>query len=468
MRRLWNLYFDIKFTSEKAVYIQIADTLIEAIKDKRLKANDILPSTRKLAEHIGVNRNTLIKALDILIAEGWLISKDRVGVFVSDIDVKKSDKQSAKKEAAIVYKREQIVLDDGTPNTKISPIKELASAYRRVFALKSKHNIMGYTNTTGTPELRDIISQMLNHNFSMQTSSDQVCITRGSQMALYLSAHTLLKSGDTVLVENPGYQPAWRAFESANAKLIPVSVDVDGIIISDVERLLKKHKTVKAIYITPHHQYPTTVTLSLKRRLRLIELANKYKLTIIEDDYDHEFHFDKRPIMPVSSYSNLNNYIYIGTFSKVIAPALRIGYMVSSSDFINRVSSLREIVDVQSDTIMELSLVELIKNGDVKRHIKRATKYYDEKRKYLNELLQIHLKDKVHYNIPVGGLAFWISPVKEFFMPDLMQKLEESDILVKEVSNYSFEKLNIGFRLGYGSIEKEDIEKIVIALSNLL
>jgi GntR family transcriptional regulator/MocR family aminotransferase len=278
----------------------------------------------------------------------------------------------------------------------------------------------------------------------------------------------LLKKGDAVIVENPGYQPAWEAFESANAKLIPIDVDKDGIVVNDVENQLSKNRNVRAIYLTPHHQYPTTVTLSLQRRLRLVELANKYNITIIEDDYDHEFHFDKRPIAPISSHTELKNYVYVGTFSKIIAPAVRIGYMASSYSFINKVASLRKIIDVQSDTIMELSLVELIKNGDVKRHIKRATKYYEDKRLYLDNLLQLHLKEKIIYNFPSGGSAFWICPKNEFLSGDLTKKLRESDIEIKEATNYSFEKYNEGFRLGYGSVEKDDLMKAIIKLRELL
>ncbi|QZT37643.1 PLP-dependent aminotransferase family protein [Halosquirtibacter xylanolyticus] len=461
MRRLWNFDLDINFNSKKAIYIQIADAIIEAIKDERLKANDILPSTRKLAEHIGVNRNTLIKSIDILIAEGWLNSKDRVGIFVANVNIKSTKKQTIPKRSTQSTPQHHIILDDGTPNTKISPIKELASAYRRVFALKSKHNIMGYSDPLGTLELRELISQMLNHKLNIQTSVDEICITRGSQMALYLTAHVLLTAGDVVLVENPGYKPAWRAFESTQAKLIPIDVDLDGIVIEDIEKQLANHDNIKAIYLTPHHQYPTTVTLSLKRRIRLIELANQYDLTIIEDDYDHDFHFGKRPILPISSHSNLKKYVYVSSFSKIIAPALRIGYMTSSFDLIDKVSSLREIIDVQNDTIMELSLSELIKTGELKRHIKRATKYYQDKRLYLDELLQTYLKSKVKYNIPIGGMAFWIRPIKDLHMPDLIHKLRES-------SNYEFEKLNVGFRLGYGSIEKEDLKTTIIKLDEIL
>lgn len=468
MNRLWNFNIEIALDSEKAIYLQIADAIIAAIKSKRLKPGDVLPSTRKLSEIISVNRNTLIKALDILLAEGWLVSRDRVGVFVAEVSILSKVKMVPPKAQPPLIKRPKIILDDGVPNTQIAPIKELARAYRRVFSLNSRFSILGYTNSTGCIEFRSIISQMLNHKRGMQTDANGICITRGSQMALYLTAQCLLTARDIVLVENPGYQQAWKAFKSAGAKIIPVSVDNEGIEIDKVKEILEHNSNVKAIYVTPHHQYPTTVTLSLERRLRLIELSNTYSFTIIEDDYDHEFHFEKRPVLPISSYSHLKKYVYIGTFSKVVAPSLRTGYLASSPGFVQKIGDLREIIDVQNDSMMEQAIVELIKNGDVKRHTRRAAKYYKEKRKYFKKLLDIHLRDKAMYTVPAGGLAFWIRPRKVIPISDLIKDLENSGIQVKDSFKYSFNEPINGFRLGYGSVSREDLEKVVVKLSELL
>ena len=305
MSRLWDFDIQISLEEDKAVYLQIVDAFILAIRKQRLKPGEILPSSRKLASILGVNRNTIIKAQDILIVEGWLISKNRTGVFVAELTIELDEEIATVEQNQLINKKPLIVIDDGVPDTKIAPIKELASAYRRVFGLKSKLNILGYTDSRGSSEFRKIISQMLNHRRGMNVTSDEICITRGSQMALYLIAHSLFTKKDIILVENPGYQPAWKAFESAGAILMSIGVDNLGLNINEVENLLLKGTNIKGIYITPHHQYPTTVSLSLKRKLKLVELSNKYNFTIIEDDYDHEFHFDHRPILPISSLSNV-------------------------------------------------------------------------------------------------------------------------------------------------------------------
>ncbi|MBL4649660.1 MAG: PLP-dependent aminotransferase family protein [Aureispira sp.] len=468
MNRLWHFDIQLSTNDNKAIYLQITDTIISAIKSKRLKPLDILPSTRKLATIIGVNRNTLLKALDLLMAEGWLVSKDRVGIFVADLVIEHNIPKTTKKEPVLEHKKAIIVLDDGVPNTQIAPMKELASAYRRVFSLKSKRNILGYTNSSGSANFRVIIAQMLNHKRGMHVTPSQIFITRGSQMALYLTAQCLLGPKDIILVESPGYQPAWTTFRHAGAEIMPINVDDEGLIIEEVEAIVQQNSAVKAIYVTPHHQYPTTVTLSLKRRLKLIELAQIYDFIIIEDDYDHEFHFDNRPILPIASYTNVKHCIYIGTFSKVVAPALRIGYLAGNVDLIAKICALREIIDIQNDPIMEQAIVELIKNGDIKRHIKRAAKYYKNKKTYLEELLQTHLKDKVHYQTPTGGLAFWIRPIKKISILELIKNLEKTGVQIMDTSKYNPNHSINGLRLGYGSIDNKDLEEAIIKLSKLL
>lgn len=180
------------------------------------------------------------------------------------------------------------------------------------------------------------------------------------------------------LVENPGYRPAWNAFEHVGAKLTPVDVDEGGVNIDLIEDLVKKQQ-VKAVFLTPHHQYPTTVTLSLARRFQLIELSNRYGFTVIEDDYDNEYHFCQRPVMPLSSFENIQNYVYIGTLSKLIASAVRVCYIVSNPDFILQIGKLCKIVDLQGDAIMEQSILDLIVSSDIRRHQKRMLTHYQAK-----------------------------------------------------------------------------------------
>lgn len=422
-----------------------------------------------MAALLKVNRNTVVEALDVLIAEGWLISIDRKGTFVTQElpQIKHSLENKKEQKIEIQEPKSFLVFDDGLPDSRLAPMNDLARSYRELFIRKSRWQIMGYSSELGNPEFRKSIAQMLNFKRGMSISQDQICITRGSQMAMYLASHCILKSGDYVLIENPGYKPALETFENSGAKLLPVNVEADGLDIDQVEKYLQ-HKHIKAIYVTPHHQFPTTVTLSLKKRLKLIELSNQYHFTIIEDDYDNEFHFGQRPILPICSYSALKNYVYIGSFSKVVAPALRIGYLVSSAENIQKIGIHRKIIDVQGDNIMEEAILSLINEGKIKRHLKKANLIYKSKRDYFESVLMQYLQDKITFTKPEGGLAFWIVPKAEIDVLEIYEKLKAQGIQIMNPDRFSFDETIKGFRLGYASLSEKQIEEGIKALSKLL
>lgn len=473
MLRGWKFEIQLDEQSDKAIYLQIADAVIKDIHSGRLKSGDALPGSRNLAQLLKINRNTVVEALNVLLIEGWLISKERQGTFVADTlpdfkETQKSDRVTSVIKST-ACKHYHLQIDDGSPDSKIAPITELARAYRQIFNQKARWQMMGYGNELGDLEFRKSIVQMLNHQRGMQVDEQSICITRGSQMAMYLTAQCLFTKDDYVMIENPGYKPAWKAFESAGAKLLPVSVDKDGLLIDDVISYLKAHKKIKAIYVTPHRQYPTTATLSLKRRLELIRLSNKYGFTIIEDDYDNEFHFGYRPVLPLSSFTELKNYVYIGTMSKVVAPALRIGYLASNdSSLIERVGDLRKIIDVQGDSIMEQAVLQLIKDGTIKRHIKKSTNHYKAKRDFTATLLNKYIKGKATYTIPDGGLAFWIVPDKQVDWLQISKRLKNKGIKIITPDTYSFDEAINGIRLGYGSLSEKELEEGIIALGKML
>lgn len=462
----------IDYRSEKAIYLQIADAIIADIQSGRLKGGTALPGSRTLAGDLKLNRNTVVEALNVLLNEEWLVSRERKGTFVADTLPVLPNAPARINPAGGGEVPKQVFhihFDDGHPDSKIAPVAELARAYRQIFNRKARWQMMGYGNELGDPQFRKSIAQMLNLQRGMQVDEHQVCITRGSQMAMYLTARSLLERGDAIMIENPGYKPAWKTFEDAGARPLPVGVDKDGLLIDDVAAYLKSGKKIKAIYTTPHHQYPTTVTLSLQRRLELIRLSNRYGFTIIEDDYDNEFHFGYRPVLPVSSFAELENYVYVGTMSKVVAPALRIGYLVSNNpQLIDKVGALRKIIDVQGDTMMEQAVLQLIGDGTIRRHLRKATHYYRSKRDYTEKLLHKYLKNKVDFDTPEGGLAFWIVPrgATDWQMVDA--ELRARGIRIITPDSYSFGAPVNGMRLSYGSVSEAQLEEGIQALALLL
>ncbi|WP_310402155.1 MocR-like pyridoxine biosynthesis transcription factor PdxR [Chryseobacterium vietnamense] len=472
MLRPWKLELEIDKKLDKAVYLQIADTIIGDIRSGRLKAGDTLPGSRNLAQSLKINRNTVVEAYQVLINEEWVISRERKGIFVSEnlpaLQEKNADVLHHPLDQQTVSNGMVINFDDGHPDSKIAPVTELARAYRQIFSIKAKWQMMGYGNEHGDVEFRKMISQMLNHQRGMHIHENDISITRGSQMGMFLTAQSLLNPEDIVIVEDPGYQPAWQAFQYAGAQLLYAPVDHEGISIETVEKLLKQHQNIKAIYITPHRQYPTTVTLSLSRRLRLIELSNQYHITIIEDDYDNEFHFGYRPILPISSFPELHNYVYIGTLSKVVAPALRIGYLATKNqELLKRIGDLRKIIDVHGDVIMEQAVLQLIKEGAIKKHIRKATVHYKNKRDFVFELLTKYMKDIADFTLPEGGLAFWIVPKAKPDWDAVTELLLEKNIKIIHPKQYSKNHVN-GFRLSYGALSEEQLEQSIPVIAEII
>jgi len=470
MLRPWQLEILLDTNSGKAIYLQIADAVIEAIKAGTLISGYALPGSRQLSMLLGVNRNTVTQALDVLIAEGWLVSIERKGTFVSENLPSNMQFKIQKNEPKEIPQTTKPTLhfDDGLPDSRLAPMDELARAYRQIFSRKSRWQMMGYGNEFGDIEFRKAIVQMLNFKRGMHVTLDEICITRGSQMAMYLASHAVLEKGDFVMIENPGYQPAWKTFQNAGAELLPVNVDKDGLIIEEVEAHLKSNPKIKAIYVTPHHQFPTTVSLSLKRRLQLIELSNRYGFMIIEDDYDNEFHFEQRPILPISSFENAKNYIYIGTLSKIVAPALRIGYLASHSDIITKAGKLRKLIDVQGDNIMEQAVLQLINEGEIKRHLKRTSVIYKAKRDYFESVCDLHLKGKATFTKPNGGLAFWIVPNNPVDLDEIANKLLQKGIKILPPQEFSFNESVNGLRLGYASLTENEINTGIAAIAKYL
>jgi len=470
MLRPWNLTLDIDRSSSKAIYIQIADGIAADIQSGRLPKGTVLPSSRSLAAQLNLNRNTVVDAIQLLLSEGWLVSQARRGIFVAQQLPYGSDLYIAQRNELSDHQPPiRIIFDDGNPDSKIAPVEQLGRAYRQIFKRSARWKMMGYADPRGHLDFREEIANMLNIERKMYINKDNLCVSRGSQMAMYLVAQCLLQHDDYIFVESPGYHSAWKIFEKAGARLIPISVDADGLIVEELLPHLVKKSPIKALYLTPHRQYPTTVTLSKERRSQLIALSNQYNFTIIEDDYDYEFHFEQTPYYPLASQQELINTVYIGTLSKVVAPALRIGYLATRNEqLLQQVVDLRYIIDIQGDNIMEQAVLELIQDGTIRRHIRKATQLYKKKRDFMVSQLDKHLKDHVDYTCPQGGLAVWLSFKHQIDWAFLFKKLTEKSVHIPHPENYSRGNVFGGIRLGYGSLSEELIEEGIVILAALL
>ncbi|WP_334107671.1 MocR-like pyridoxine biosynthesis transcription factor PdxR [Methylobacillus sp.] len=475
--RLWDFKFELEPGSRLPVFMQIVQKIIEEIQAGRLTASSPMPSTRQLASNLEVNRKTVIMAYDELIAQGWLSSAMRSKTFVSpNLPVSPihpapsrtaSHTESTNPEEPSAWTPMQagvIYFSDGMPDTRLIPASTIARAFRHSLLHAEKNHCLTYGDPRGMFALRSSVANMLNMERGLYVTPDNICIVRGSQMGIFLAARVLVQPGDYVVVEDLTYPPARDAFQSCGAQILSVGLDEYGLKVDELEQLCKT-TPIRALYVTPHHQFPTTVTMTAERRLKLLMLAETYDFHIIEDDYDHEFHFTHHPILPLASNDRQKRVIYVGSLSKVLAPALRIGYLVASSSLVERCSREIMLMDRQGNSVTEQTVSELINSGTLRHHIRKTFKIYSERRHYLEQLIQEHLADHVEFRQPIGGLAFWILLKKQKIMQLLLKQAEKYKVSLLPAANFAtHQPAPAAFRLGFGNLDLEEIHEGVMRL----
>jgi GntR family transcriptional regulator/MocR family aminotransferase len=287
-------------------------------------------------------------------------------------------------------------------------------------------------------------------------------------MALYLVARALVAPGDVVVVENPGYRPAWEAFRLAGATLRPLPVDGSGARVTELHAIAGRDR-IRAIYLTPHHQYPTTVTLAAGRRLELLEFARKHRVAIIEDDYDHEFHYEGRPVLPLASADTVGAVVYIGTLSKVIAPGLRIGYLVAPEPLLARAVAHRAFVDLQGDLAAESAVAELLESGEVQRHVRRVRRIYQRRRDVLAEELRGTLGRRVSFDIPLGGMALWVRVERGIDLAGWERQGLREGVVFQTGKRFAFDGRTVPYlRLGFASRNEAELKEAVRRMAGAL
>jgi GntR family transcriptional regulator/MocR family aminotransferase len=469
------------------LHIQVCNIFIALITNGTLQPSDILPSSRILAELIGINRNTVKLAYEELISQGWAESIERKGVFVlSKLPIRSrsilpgANKNKSLQEAfiwtnnfksAIPGKNLQktiLTIDDGFPDVRLAPVGQLMREYRSLSRKTYGKNFLKYGSSRGSEHLRVSICNYLSNTRGLAVPSENILITKGSQMGIYLAAQLLLDPSDNIAVGISNYFSADDTFRHAGANLLRIPVDWNGMDVDRLEEILQ-HKKIKAVYIIPHHHCPTTVTMSMERRLKLLNLAKEYRFAIVEDDYDFDFHYDNKPYLPLASIDHNKNVIYIGSISKTFAPALRIGFMVGPPAFVEAASSLRELIDRQGDTLLEEAFAVMFDNGEMERHFRKSLKIYKQRRNYFCHILKSDFTDEIEFRIPEGGLAVWSNFDKKI---DLIKMSEDALKKGLNIDNGTFYK-NESFsanalRMGFASLEENEMVKALGILKKIV
>jgi GntR family transcriptional regulator / MocR family aminotransferase len=471
------------------VYIQIANQLMSLIKDGTLQPGYRLLSTRQLAGVLKVHRRTVVQAYDELLAQGWLESHTGNGTFVAknlpeirpvpfslqelpDKDpLKKAGFQFEKPvhlDRPVLKTGSGLHLDDGFPDPRLAPLEELSRAYRSQLLHGNAYSRLGYGETSGSNWLRQELSTHLNETRGLKTSAANILIVRGMIMGMYLSVTSLVRPGDVVIMDSPGWFGASMNFTQAGAKVCHVPVDEHGMDIDAVEALCLK-QPVRMVYVTSHHQYPTTVALRPDRRIKLLKLAEKHGFVIFEDDYDYDFHYLSKPLLPLFGADQAGMVLYCGSFTKTISPAFRIGYLVGPEDVIAHLASLRRIIDRQGDVMLENAIAELLQTGVIQRHLRKSVRVYKQRRDLFCELLKTELSNHIDFEIPDGGMAVWARFDPAIDIPALAAKAAQKDLYFSngKVAGYPATFRNY-IRLGFASSDSGELEESVKIIRNLL
>jgi GntR family transcriptional regulator/MocR family aminotransferase len=486
----WKSIIQIRKNSDTPIYLQIANALIGEMIKGRVGPGIKLPGTRQMSEILNLHRKTLVRAYEELDAQGWITMLPSKGTFTSQalpeirpkILITNKEKSSAFSKQTgypvpinesirnpVLPNRNIIGFHDG-PDVRLMPIKELGRAYRSILSRTANLKYMSYVEIAGVQKFRAILSEELNSSRGLQTNFENIMITRGCQMGLYLLSSVLFSKGDSIIVGDTNYYYADHVFMDAGVNIVRVRVDEYGIDVDEIEKICNRRK-IKALYITSHHHYPTTVTLIASRRIRLLALAEHFGFIIIEDDYDYDFHYQSSPILPLISADVKGMVVYVGGLSKTISPAIRTGYVVAPPNLIFELCRMRQLIDTQGDPIMELALAEMIIEGRIKRHLKKALKEYHQRRDFLCDYLFQKLSGIIDFKIPDGGLAIWAKFSKSVPLPALSEKLKAQGVilsngLIHNIPPMSLNSTRIGFAWMNEREAEHSVDLLVSAIKN--
>ncbi len=471
------------------LYQALYTHLRSAILSGELKGGIKLPSTRALADELNVSRNTVLNAYRQLLAEGYLESREGSGTFVAHLLPElllTAPRHTAPKTAQFPRAesprplfseraKAQMAISQPPPTGRLPrPFLPEAPAldafpyqlWSRLVVRQARRmpvNNFMYQDSAGYRPLREAIAAHVAISRQVHCTPEQVMIVPGSQGALDLAARMLINAGDPVWMEDPGYPGARGAFLGAGAHLVPIPIDDEGLV---VDLGITRARQARLVYLTPSHQFPLGVTLCLSRRLALLDWAKGVNAYILEDDYDSEFRFATRPLATLQGLDEADRVIYIGTFSKVLFPSLRIGYMILPPPLVEPFLRVRRLVDIHSPMLEQAVLADFMIEGHFRRHLRRMRTLYAERRSALLEAAR-ELPLEIHS--PEAGIhcVGWLLDR----MDDLAvaSKAADYDLNLTPVSSFSIEPLaRKGLLLGYGGYRVQEIKDGVRRLGALL
>jgi GntR family transcriptional regulator / MocR family aminotransferase len=473
--------------SPRPLHRQIYDAFRSTIVGRTLSSGQQIPSTRALAAELGISRIPVLNAYAQLLAEGYFETRVGAGTFVSSsLPLKNAGAGSADASTSQIasgprrlarfpqllpayqpkpWVRHRGAFSISQPALDAFPQKVWANLVARHGRNPLVHSLQ-YGDPMGLKQLRDVIAVYLRTSRAVHCEPQQIMIVSGSQQALDLSVRVLLNPGSAIWMEDPGYWLARHILTAAGCRIIPVPVDDDGM---DVASGIERCRPARAAIVAPSHQYPLGVTMGVSRRLQLLQWARQAGAWIIEDDYDSEYRFESKPIASLQGLDDSSRVIYIGTFSKVLFPALRVGYLVLPPDLVDPFLSMRHAMDVSPAQFHQAVLADFISEGHFSRHLRRMRALYGERRAVLVDSLQREFGSYLKLSGNMAGMHLAVTLPKGLQDQTIALRAAQESLWLWPLSPlYAGKPQHNGFILGFGSTTVSEIPPAVRHLRKIL
>jgi GntR family transcriptional regulator/MocR family aminotransferase len=467
-----DLVIDLTGSGEKTVLVYRA--LRAAIVDGRFPAGHRLPPSRALAADLQVARGSVATAYERLGAEGFLTARVGSGTFVASVREKPGPRRHPadplRPRAGWTFEPVPVSGDEapprydfrtGIPDATLFPF----DTWRRLVSAELRLRANGpgtYAAPAGHPALRAAIARSLGYGRSVRAAADDVVVTNGTQHALDLIARVLLKPGDVVAVEEPGYPPARRIFAAAGARVVGVPVDEGGLVVSDLPG------GARLVYTTPSHQFPLGGAMSLDRRRELLDWAGRRAVAIVEDDYDSEFRFATRPLEPLYNLDTVGRVLYVGTFSKTMLPMVRTGFALLPPGLRDAVVAARQLSDGFGPVAVQAALARFIDEGQMARHVRRAGKAYGNRRSRILSELTAQPSLRV---LPSAAGLHVTAVLRDGTAADaarISAAAVNAGAAVEDLGRYSVSSRMAGFVFGFGAIDPGLLDEGLAVFARLL
>jgi GntR family transcriptional regulator / MocR family aminotransferase len=466
------------------LFRQVYLGLRQAILSGTFRADSRLPSTRDLADQLGISRTVVLLAYDQLLAEGFVAGRRGSGTYVAQglassrlVTVKKSTKLRLSKFGAAAEqaapaldfqaRRSPLHRYDFASGRSESDIETFPyEMWRRILlrrARKAPVVELEYGPAAGSFFLREAICAHLRRSRAVVCDPSEVIVVNGSQQALDLIVRVLLERGDRVAIENPSYQGTKAILLAAGARLIPVPVDREGL------HPAKLPENARICFVTPSHQFPTGAILPLARRLALLDWARRENSMIVEDDYDGEFRYEGHPLESLQGLDSEGRIIYVGTFSRTIFPALRVGYLIVPKSLAPAFIAAKWLNDQHSATLEQQTLAEFITSGAYERHLRRLRRRNSSRRDALLDAIGKHLRGRVEVTGDGSGAHIVLWPKKRIREDVMVAEAASRGVGISGISRYFLKQPSpAGIMLGYCRMKEDEIREGIRRLGEVL